>query len=89
MYLCTISIICFGCVYTAPIVGHVGDGNFHALIVFNPEDPADYQTAENLANQIAELIHHSDTILQIKIHVPFKFIQASFGTWWDLYRRTR
>merc|ERR1712071_255953 len=38
----------------APILGHVGDGNFHAFILFNPDDPLDYQKARGLANRIAE-----------------------------------
>jgi len=38
----------------APILGHVGDGNFHALIMFNPDDPADCKKAKDLANRIAK-----------------------------------
>jgi D-lactate dehydrogenase (cytochrome) len=30
---------------TAPIVGHVGDGNFHVLICFDPDDTAEHQRA--------------------------------------------
>jgi D-lactate dehydrogenase (cytochrome) len=30
----------------APIVGHVGDGNFHTCMILNPEDPAEIATAQ-------------------------------------------
>ncbi len=32
----------------APIVGHVGDGNFHLCIIIDPDDPSDLQRAEAL-----------------------------------------
>ncbi|MDE0870238.1 MAG: class I tRNA ligase family protein, partial [Candidatus Poseidoniaceae archaeon] len=30
----------------APIVGHVGDGNFHCLLLIDPEDAAECQSAK-------------------------------------------
>jgi D-lactate dehydrogenase (cytochrome) len=37
-----------------PIVGHVGDGNFHVIFPVNPEDPADIQEAERLSDRLVE-----------------------------------
>ena len=36
----------------APIVGHVGDGNFHLLILFDPNDPSDLARAKSLASDV-------------------------------------
>jgi D-lactate dehydrogenase (cytochrome) len=36
-----------------PIVGHVGDGNFHLLILFDPNDPAERERADALAESVA------------------------------------
>lgn len=33
----------------APILGHVGDGNFHLIILIRPDQPADLERAHNLA----------------------------------------
>tara|TARA_E500000331_G_scaffold303098_2_gene305363 strand:+ start:2582 stop:3937 length:1356 start_codon:yes stop_codon:yes gene_type:complete len=32
----------------APIVGHVGDGNFHLVLVMNPDDPEELEQAKEL-----------------------------------------
>lgn len=39
----------------APIVGHVGDGNFHMLLLYDPEVPAERTAAERLSADIATL----------------------------------
>jgi len=39
---------------TAPIFGHVGDGNFHCMILVDPNDAADMQCAEQLSHRIAQ-----------------------------------
>ena len=36
-----------------PIVGHVGDGNFHVMILFDAEDPAEAARAQALADSVA------------------------------------
>jgi len=38
----------------APVVGHVGDGNFHLAIMIDPDDPAEKGAAERLAHDIAD-----------------------------------
>jgi D-lactate dehydrogenase (cytochrome) len=37
----------------APIVGHVGDGNFHLVVLFDPADPAERAAAEGLAKRVS------------------------------------
>jgi D-lactate dehydrogenase (cytochrome) len=39
----------------APIVGHVGDGNFHMLLLYDPASPAERAAAERLSDDIAQL----------------------------------
>jgi D-lactate dehydrogenase (cytochrome) len=36
-----------------PIVGHVGDGNFHLLVLFDPNDAAERAEAEALASRVS------------------------------------
>ncbi|MEL6218662.1 MAG: FAD-linked oxidase C-terminal domain-containing protein [Pseudomonadota bacterium] len=38
----------------APLVGHVGDGNFHLAILVDPEQPQDMAEAERIAGRISE-----------------------------------
>ena len=37
-----------------PIVGHVGDGNFHVIFPVDPDNPADIQEAERLSDRLVE-----------------------------------
>jgi D-lactate dehydrogenase (cytochrome) len=37
----------------APLVGHVGDGNFHMLLLFDPGDAAEREKADRIAASIA------------------------------------
>ncbi len=38
---------------TAPILGHVGDGNFHLVVLFDAADPAQRERAEALAKGVS------------------------------------
>jgi len=40
------------CTIPAPLVGHVGDGNFHLAFVLNPDDPAERQQAEAINERL-------------------------------------
>lgn len=37
---------------SGPILGHVGDGNFHAILLIDPNQPADLEEAKRLSNQM-------------------------------------
>ena len=37
----------------APIVGHVGDGNFHLIVLFDPNDSSERERADALAHRVS------------------------------------
>lgn len=39
---------------TATIVGHVGDGNFHVMVMLDPEDPSEMAAAEEMNHRLVE-----------------------------------
>jgi D-lactate dehydrogenase (cytochrome) len=39
---------------TAPIVGHVGDGNFHLIVLYDRDDAAQRERADALAHRVSE-----------------------------------
>jgi D-lactate dehydrogenase (cytochrome) len=36
----------------APVFGHVGDGNFHCVLLVDPGDPQEYRRAEELSTRL-------------------------------------
>lgn len=39
----------------APIMGHAGDGNFHSVILYNPEIPGEFDKAKQLAVEMGKV----------------------------------
>ena len=37
-----------------PILGHVGDGNYHAILLVEPGNPSEMETAKSLSNRMVE-----------------------------------
>jgi D-lactate dehydrogenase (cytochrome) len=41
--------------FPTAILGHVGDGNFHAVLLIDPNDPVEVEEAERLNDEIVRL----------------------------------
>lgn len=48
-------IIVGGSGLIAPLLGHVGDGNFHVVILIGPKDDREVQAAKVLAHRVNQL----------------------------------
>ena len=45
---------CADCPIPAPIVGHVGDGNFHVAFLLDPENQSEVAEVQRLADRLTE-----------------------------------
>ena len=69
----------------APLVGHVGDGNFHLAILIDPTDPAEVAEAERLGTRISERALRLGGTVTGEHGVGIgkrKFMQAEHGDAW-------
>ncbi len=72
---------------TGPILGHVGDGNFHSILLFDPANPAEEAAAEHLAHRMVEraLALGGTATGEHGIGIgKLKYMQAEHGEAWDV-----
>lgn len=70
-----------------PILGHVGDGNFHAILLIDPSDPAEKQTALALSDSMAKraLAAGGTVTGEHGIGIgKLKYMQSEHGDAWQL-----
>lgn len=71
----------------APLVGHVGDGNFHLVILIDPDDEGERAEAERLAGRLAERALRLGGTVTGEHGVgrgKRKFMQAEHGEAWEV-----
>ena len=75
-----------------PIVGHVGDGNFHMLVLFDPAEGAERDRAEALSASVAAIaLRHGGTISGehgVGLH-KLPFMAAEHGPALDVMRAVK
>lgn len=72
---------------TGPILGHVGDGNFHSILLFDQDDPAQVKAAEDLSHRMVKraLAMGGTATGEHGIGVgKLKYMQAEHGEGWDV-----
>jgi D-lactate dehydrogenase (cytochrome) len=65
-----------------PLIGHVGDGNFHLVIPVNPDSPEDLAEAERLTHRLVERTLAMDGTCSGEHGVglgKMKFLEAEHG----------
>eukprot|EP00095_Tigriopus_kingsejongensis_P004159 snap_masked-scaffold4171_size6494-processed-gene-0.0 protein:Tk04159 transcript:snap_masked-scaffold4171_size6494-processed-gene-0.0-mRNA-1 annotation:"2-hydroxy-acid oxidase" len=72
---------------TAPLVGHVGDGNFHLLVLFDPDSEAEFASAKQLASSLNQVAIDFGGTVTGEHGVgsgKMKYMQAEHGAAYDL-----
>ncbi|MCC5969721.1 MAG: FAD-binding protein [Pararhodobacter sp.] len=72
-----------------PIVGHVGDGNFHALLLPQADDAAQWEVAQKLAANMAERALRLGGTVSGEHGIgmgKMKYMQAEHGEAWQVMR---
>jgi D-lactate dehydrogenase (cytochrome) len=68
--------------FPTTIVGHVGDGNFHVLMLLDPNDPSEWEASERLNHDLVNLAIQSDGTCTgehgIGLH-KLQFMEAEHG----------
>lgn len=70
-----------------PILGHVGDGNFHAVLLIDPDQPAELDTAKALAGRMADRALRLGGTCTGEHGIGYgklPFMQAEHGEAWDV-----
>ncbi len=70
-----------------PILGHVGDGNFHAILLIDPEVPADMEEALRLSDRMVEraLAFGGTCTGEHGVGIgKLKFMEKEHGLGWDV-----
>jgi len=72
---------------TGPILGHVGDGNFHSILLFDQDNPKEVKAAEDLSHRMVQraLAMGGTATGEHGIGVgKLKYMQAEHGEAWDV-----
>ncbi|MGB0735498.1 MAG: FAD-binding oxidoreductase, partial [Paracoccaceae bacterium] len=70
-----------------PILGHVGDGNFHSVLLLDPENKAEHETALALSDRMAQraLAYGGTCTGEHGVGIgKKKFMEAEHGPAWDV-----
>ncbi|RUS59960.1 FAD-binding protein [Pseudorhodobacter sp. E13] len=70
-----------------PILGHVGDGNFHAILLVDKDDPAEMAVARRLSNRMVERALHLGGTITGEHGIgcgKLGYMAAEHGAAWDV-----
>ena len=76
----------------APLVGHAGDGNFHLIIMLNPDDPQELETITRLSERLVERALKFNGTCSGEHGVGFgklKYLDAEHGPALDVMRAVK